>query len=66
MQSLMKTPIAARQLKIPYSRLMSLLRYGKIPAPHKDSSGDYLWAENDLAAARRALEDRSNRKSLAK
>jgi hypothetical protein len=58
MKSFVKTPIAARRLNVPYSRLMSLLRYGKIDPPQKDSSGDYLWTEEDLVAARHALEHR--------
>jgi hypothetical protein len=55
MQPVLKTPIAARQLGVRYSRLVSLLRHGKIPAPAKDSSGDYLWAGTDLEAARQAM-----------
>jgi len=50
-----KTPVAARLLHVPYTRLMSLLRHGKIPAPSKDSSGDYQWSQADLVAARRFL-----------
>ena len=56
---LLKTPAAARDLSVPYTTLMSLIRYGKIPAPRKDTSGDYLWAVADLEAARRALAQRS-------
>ena len=55
MPILLKTPAAARQLNIPYSHLISLLRHGKIVPPQKDSSGDYLWTNADLAAARQAL-----------
>jgi hypothetical protein len=58
MQLPVKTPIAARHLGVSYSHLMSLLRNGKVTPPQKDSSGDYLWAEADLAAARRALQGR--------
>jgi hypothetical protein len=56
MHPFVKTPVAAKQLNIPYSRLISLLRHGKIAAPAKDSSGDYVWTEADLAAARDALQ----------
>jgi hypothetical protein len=52
-----KTPIAAQMLNVSYSHLMSLLRYRKICPPQKDSSGDYVWTEDDLAAARRAFEN---------
>jgi hypothetical protein len=50
-----KTPVAAQRLNVPYYRLISLLRLRKIAPPTKDSSGDYLWTQNDLEAARRAL-----------
>jgi hypothetical protein len=50
-----KTPLAARELQITVTRLYSLLRSAKIPAPQKDSSGDYLWTDTDLEAVRRAL-----------
>ena len=56
MHPFVKTPVAARQLNIPYSRPISLLRHGKIAAPAKDLSGDYVWTETDLAAARDALQ----------
>jgi hypothetical protein len=55
MAPFLKTPAAARELGVPYSHLVSLLRYGKVVPPQKDSSGDYLWSEADLSAARRAL-----------
>jgi hypothetical protein len=55
---LLKTPEAAKQLKVAYSHLISLLRHGKINPPQKDSSGDYVWTEADLAAARQALSRR--------
>jgi hypothetical protein len=51
----LKSVMAARELGIPYSHLASLLRSGKFPAPQKDSSGDYLWSEQNLEEARRAM-----------
>jgi hypothetical protein len=45
--------------------LVGLLRADKIPPPAKDSSGDYIWAEADLAAARTALEEGQQRKAVA-
>jgi hypothetical protein len=45
--------------------LIGLLRDGKMIPPIKDSSGDYLWAEEDLAAARQALARRQQRRSRA-
>jgi hypothetical protein len=47
--------VAARELGIPYHRLIGLMRYGKIEPPERDSSGDYLWTDEDLARARHAL-----------
>jgi hypothetical protein len=55
MQPPVKTPVAAKQLNVPYSQVISLLRHGKIAAPAKDSSGDYIWTEADITAAREAL-----------
>jgi hypothetical protein len=60
-----KTPVAARILAVPYHCLIGLLRDGKMIPPSKDSSGDYLWAEEDLAAARQALARRQQRRSRA-
>ena len=56
MHPFFKTPAAARLLNVPYWRLINLLRTDKIAAPAKDSSGDYVWSEADLAAAREALQ----------
>lgn len=50
-----KTRQAAAELAISYCRLMSLIRCDKVAPPAKDSSGDYLWTEADIAAAREAL-----------
>jgi len=56
-----KSPVAARELGIAYHRLIGLIRYGIVGAPIKDTSGDYLWSEADLTAARRALAQRPDR-----
>jgi hypothetical protein len=52
----LKTPAAATALGMPYTRLMSMLRYRKVRPPHKDSSGHYIWSPEDLEAVRRVLE----------
>ena len=57
-----KTPVAAREVPAPYSRLMSLLRLNKIPAPIKDSSGDFLWSDEDIARAREAIRELDQRR----
>ena len=43
------------ELGVTYYRLIGLLRAGKMSSPQKDGSGDYLWSDKDLAAARKAL-----------
>jgi hypothetical protein len=50
-----KTPAAADELGVPYTTLMSLLRYRKIKPPSKDSSGDFQWTDADIKRAREAL-----------
>ncbi len=50
-----KTPFAARRLRVTYHRIVGLIRFGKIQPPEKDSSGDYVWTEKDLRAAAEAL-----------
>jgi predicted site-specific integrase-resolvase len=50
-----KSPTAAQELGISYARLINLMRSGKLAPPKKDSSGDYLWTEADMEAARKAL-----------
>jgi hypothetical protein len=50
-----KLPVAAKELGIPYYRLISLLRAEKVAPPQKDPSGDYIWTDADLEAARRAM-----------
>jgi hypothetical protein len=50
-----KSPTAARELGVSYHQLAGLLRSRKIPPPQKDSSGDYIWTDEDLDRARQAL-----------
>jgi hypothetical protein len=57
----LKTPAATRNLRVPYTALISLIRYGKIQHPQKDSSGDYIWTDRDLETARPVLADRCQR-----
>lgn len=51
----LKTPAVARLLDVPSWRLSSLIRWGRIEAPAKDSSGDYVWLPDDIERARQAL-----------
>jgi hypothetical protein len=55
MNTFRKTPVAAVELGVSYHRLINLVRFRKIPAPARDSSGDFLWSDVDLAHARQAL-----------
>jgi hypothetical protein len=57
-----KTPIAARELGTTYHRLIGLLRFSKIEPPQRDTSGDYIWGDCDLARARQALQEGRARK----
>jgi hypothetical protein len=52
----LKTPALARELGVPYWRLINLLRFDKIVPPARDSSGDFLWSDADIMRARQALE----------
>jgi hypothetical protein len=50
-----KTTRAAAELGKTYMQLYALIRYGKIPTPERDSSGDLIWSDADMARARQAL-----------
>jgi len=50
-----KTPAVARQLGVSYWRLFGLLRTGRLTPPDKDSSGDYVWTDQDVASAQQLL-----------
>ena len=56
----LKTTQVSRSLDIPYHRLINLIRYDLINPPTKDYSGDFLWSESDVEAARVALAQRNN------
>jgi hypothetical protein len=50
-----KTPVAARELGITYTKLIGLIRYGRLEPPGRDTSGDYVWTDADLERARQLL-----------
>jgi hypothetical protein len=59
-----KTPIAARVLRVTYYRLIALINRNTLdPPPEKDTSGDYLWTEADIERARFELSIDRRRKS---
>jgi hypothetical protein len=63
--SYLKTAVAAERLDVPPYRLTNLVRYRRIPAPPKDSSGDFLWSPADLERARQALAAGRRRKGVS-
>jgi predicted site-specific integrase-resolvase len=54
----LKTAAVARSIGVSYHVLLSWVRFGKIPAPTKDSSGDYVWLLADVERARQLFESR--------
>jgi hypothetical protein len=55
MSQLLKTAAVSRELGTTYHRLFGLIRYGKLPPPARDSSGDYVWTRREVERARRML-----------
>ncbi len=50
-----KTGAAADEIGVPPYRLADLIRARKLAPPAKDSSGDFVWTDEDIARAREAL-----------
>jgi hypothetical protein len=55
MSQFRKTPVAVEELGTTYHKLIGLLRFKKISPPGRDSSGDYVWTDEDIERARQAL-----------
>jgi predicted site-specific integrase-resolvase len=53
--TVLKSRAVAERLGVPYYVLFNLLRNGRLSPPSKDSSGDYVWTEEDVERARAAL-----------
>ena len=53
------TGAAAREIGEPFYRLAYLVRSGKVVPSARDSSGRYLWRDEDLARAREALQGKA-------
>ena len=62
----MKTPIAAEVLSVSEANLHYLIRARKIAAPSKDTSGDYVWSDSNIEAARQALSVDRRRREVAR
>jgi hypothetical protein len=56
-----KSRDVADHLGISYYELFELLRGQHLTPPAKDSSGDYIWTEEDLERARLALAGRRHK-----
>jgi hypothetical protein len=51
-----KTTAVAAMLGVTPDRLNGQIRQGRLkPAPAKDTSGDYIWTDEDIANAKTAL-----------
>jgi hypothetical protein len=61
----LKSPEVAKKLGLSYWQLVNHIRSGHIVPPAKDSSGDYFWLPEDVAAARNALRARRKKRELA-
>jgi hypothetical protein len=61
MLTYLKTPAVSGLLGVSYWQITSLLRTRTITPPAKDSSGDYVWTEEDVERARQALAARRRR-----
>jgi hypothetical protein len=59
---LRKTPAAADELGWTYHQLISLIRFRHMDPPARDSSGDYVWTDDDLRRAREARHARQRRR----
>ena len=60
-----KSPIAAQRVGTAYHNLIVFIRTKAIPAQARDSSGHYLWSEDDIKRARQAMADRRRRRNRA-
>jgi hypothetical protein len=50
-----KSAEVCRLVGIPYSLLISLLRHGKLAPLAKDSSGDFVWCDDDIVRLWKAV-----------
>lgn len=58
-----KTPVVAQMLGKTYHQVSGLVRFGRI-RPLKDTSGDYVWSEQDVETARQILIGREKRSQI--
>jgi hypothetical protein len=55
MLTTLKTRQVCAEAPVSYSTLTGLLRSGRLAAPPKDASGDFVWTTEDLPRIRAAL-----------
>jgi DNA-binding transcriptional MerR regulator len=60
---ILKTTAVADLLGVRYANLFYLVRERLIPIPQKDSSGDLVWSEDDVEAARQVLARMARRRA---
>jgi predicted site-specific integrase-resolvase len=61
--SYFKTAGVAKHLGVSYAKLFELMRRGRLIPPAKDSSGDYIWSDEDIRRAGDALASTRARKA---
>lgn len=60
-----RTRDVAQELGVNALKLETLIRYGKLPPPAKDSGGSFIWSAADVARARAALAKKGQRTDTA-
>jgi hypothetical protein len=60
-----KSRVVSNMLGVPYYTLFGLITRGRMAAPAKDSSGDFVWTDADVERARAALAARHQRRRAA-
>jgi hypothetical protein len=58
-----KTAVAATSIGVAESYLISLIRRKAIVPPQKDSSGDYIWTPENIAAAKAQVDETQQKRN---
>jgi len=59
----LKTRDVCQLLGVRYHTIFNLIRYEKLPAPERDSAGDFIWWPKNVEAARNAV--KSNERKVS-